>query len=114
MLRPLQCKFRLPQTVCHVGAGHASEIAYVFNNLRDRDGAAIAPKDREVARLMNSYWANFAKTGNPNGPGLPEWNVYDSKKNEVFEFKPDGSAGVVPDGRKARLDVMEMATEVKK
>ena len=89
------------------GAGHASEIPYVFDNLRERNGATIAPEDREVAKMMNTYWANFAKTGNPNGKGLPEWPVYDAKKNEVFEFKSDGSAGVISDFRKARLDVME-------
>jgi len=91
------------------GAAHASEIGYVFDNLTDRPGATVAPKDKEVASLMNTYWANFAKTGNPNGKGLPQWPLYDPKKNEVFEFRSDGSAGAGPDERKARLDVMEKA-----
>jgi para-nitrobenzyl esterase len=92
------------------GAAHASEIGYVFDNLRDRNGVTIAPKDKEVARLMNTYWANFAKTGNPNGKGLPQWPVYDPKKNEVFEIRQDGSAAAGPDERKARLDVIEKAS----
>lgn len=96
------------------GAAHASEIPYVFDNLRERNGAAPAPKDREVAKMMNTYWANFAKTGNPNSKGLPKWPVYKSKKNEVFEFRVDGSGGAVPDTRKARLDVLEKAAEAKK
>lgn len=91
------------------GASHASEIGYVFDNLRSRNGAAIAPKDKEVAEMMNCYWANFAKTGNPNGEGLPEWPVYNTKKNEILEIKPDGTAVGEPDPRKARLDVMEKA-----
>ncbi len=91
------------------GAAHASEISYVFDNLRDRNGITIAPKDKEVAQLMNTYWANFAKTGNPNGKGLPQWPMYDPKKNEVFEIRQDGSAAAGPDGRKARLDVIEKA-----
>jgi para-nitrobenzyl esterase len=53
------------------GASHASEIAYVFDNLVDRNGFTAAPKDKEVAKMMNVYWANFAKTGDPNGNGLP-------------------------------------------
>ncbi|MVM29156.1 carboxylesterase family protein [Spirosoma sp. HMF4905] len=91
------------------GAAHASEIAYVFDNLSSRNGTSIAPKSQEVAHLMNTYWTNFAKTGNPNGKGLPTWTAYDPKKNEVFEFRSDGTAATTPDTRKARLDAIEKA-----
>jgi para-nitrobenzyl esterase len=93
------------------GASHASEIGYVFDNLRVPEGGTVAPKDKEVATMMNTYWSNFAKTGNPNGNSLPNWPVYDLKKNEVFEFKLDGSAAAGIDQRKARLDVMEKANK---
>lgn len=96
------------------GAGHASEIPYVFDNLRGWNGASVPPEDQKVAKLMNTYWANFAKTGNPNGKGLPEWPVFSLQKNEIFEFRPDGSAVAAPDSRKARLDVMEKSAEAKK
>ncbi|MBZ5856038.1 carboxylesterase/lipase family protein [Flavihumibacter profundi] len=97
------------QGMMRFGAGHASEIGYVFNNLRGWNGATVAEKDKEVAKMMNTYWANFAKTGNPNGAGLSKWSTYDPKSGEILEFQADGSAVSKPDPRKARLDLIEKA-----
>lgn len=71
------------------------------------------PKDKVVADMMNRYWAKFAKTGNPNGQTLSAWPSYNPAVNEVFEIRLDGSAGIGPDTRKARLDAMEKASEKK-
>jgi para-nitrobenzyl esterase len=61
------------------GAFHTGEVPYVFNNLKmlDRPFTAV---DTMVADVMSSYWANFVKTGNPNGEGLPEWRAYGETK----------------------------------
>ncbi|KAK5027058.1 hypothetical protein LTS07_007357 [Exophiala sideris] len=56
------------------GAYHESEINYVLNNLYDTD-SAWTTEDYEIAAKMNGYWANFIKTGNPNGKNLPSWNA---------------------------------------
>jgi para-nitrobenzyl esterase len=102
------------QQMMRYGAAHGSEIPYVFDNLMGWNGSAVAPKDKEVARMMNAYWANFAKTGDPNGSGLPKWPRYDPSKDEILEFRLDGSAVAAPDPRKARLDVTEQAVKAAK
>ena len=66
------------------GAYHASEINYVFNNLYATD-LPWTDDDRRIAETMSSYWANIIKTGNPNGPGLPAWPVFDPKQPRVME-----------------------------
>lgn len=97
------------QQMMRFGAAHASEIGYVFDKLRGWNGATIAEKDHDVAKLMNSYWANFAKTGSPNGNGLPNWPAYNPTSNELIEFQTDGSALGKKDPKKARLDLIEKA-----
>ena len=57
------------------GAFHTGEVPYIFNNLRFID-RPWEPVDHTVADQMSSYWANFAKTGDPNGDGLAVWHAY--------------------------------------
>jgi para-nitrobenzyl esterase len=97
------------QGMSRYGAGHGSEVSYVFGNLSGGRGGAPTPKDQEVARILNSYWANFAKTGNPNGTGLPVWPAYDRQKCEILDIQLDGTPVGKSDTRKARLDVIEKA-----
>lgn len=96
------------------GAGHGSEVGYVFNTLDvQRRGPKATPEDYKVAQIMHTYWANFAKTGNPNGKDLPTWPVYTLKKNEILDIQPDGKPTGKADPRKARLDVLEKSKKLK-
>ncbi len=93
------------------GAGHTAEIPFAFNTLNARWGPPAEPTDveKELARVMCSYWANFAKTGNPNGEGLPKWSLYNNQNQEILDVELDGKVVSKPDPRKARLDVVEKA-----
>lgn len=55
------------------GASHSAEIEYAMGNLDGNKVYAWTAEDREVSRVMQEYFANFIKQGNPNGSGLPEW-----------------------------------------
>ena len=94
------------------GPGHGTDISFVFDNLRVPAGGTADPEDKEVARIMNGYWVNFAKTGNPNGDGLPIWPLYNPKTNQILDVQSDGKPVGKPDPRKARLDVIEKAVNM--
>ena len=96
-------------------AAHASELPYVFNNLgkaplfpdpSDSALAAASAPDKKVADQMSSYWVNFARTGNPNGSGLPTWQdhrVGDSDRAIILDANP--SSEKLP--AKARLELYD-------
>jgi para-nitrobenzyl esterase len=93
------------------GAGHGSEVSFVFNTLNARWGnpGEATPEEKELARIMNTYWINFAKTGNPNGGGLTNWPLYNPQKEEILDIELDGKTVSKPDTRKARFNVIEKA-----
>lgn len=57
------------------GAFHSGELWYEFETM-DRCWRPWEPRDRELARQVSGYWANFVKNLDPNGPGLPLWEPY--------------------------------------
>jgi para-nitrobenzyl esterase len=86
-------------------APHASDIEYVFQMLSSKN-LPWRPEDYAVSELMASYWTNFAKTGNPNGPGLPTWPEYSAKDDyQVMHLTAQPSAA--PDAHRARYEFLD-------
>lgn len=77
---------RLPNTALAKKAKvhHGVDLAYVFGNQSVSDG--YCDIDMELSKIMMAYWVNFAKTGDPNGPGLPLWPEYENHSDINIEF----------------------------
>jgi para-nitrobenzyl esterase len=85
---------------------HSAELPYVFGNLLPGGflGGPFTDTDRKVAADIQQYWASFAKTGNPNGGGLPDWPKFDSTARAYLEFA-DGGPVVHESLRRAVCDM---------
>jgi len=91
------------------GAPHATDVPYALGTVVEKYGAAADSTDRAVGRTMNSYWVNFAKTGDPNGEGLPVWPRENGKGTGLMGFNRDGMIQFGPDPREDQLNLVEQA-----
>ena len=68
-------------------ATHCAEIPYVFHNVaRAASATDMTPEAVKLGEILSSAWINFARTGNPNGAGVPEWPEYTTKKKATMIF----------------------------
>jgi len=87
------------------GAYHSAEIEFVFEALASKN-LPWRPEDEKVSDLMSSYWVNFARTGDPNGPGLPRWPAYGGQSGyEVMHLS--ASPYPAPDEHRARYEFLD-------
>jgi para-nitrobenzyl esterase len=91
------------------GVHHGADIQFVFETLGSQNLPWTADH-RMISDMMSSYWTNFAKTGNPNGPGLPQWPRYRPEGNyavmhlRVGQFaQPQAS----PAGDRAQYELLD-------
>jgi para-nitrobenzyl esterase len=92
------------------GATHASELAHVFGTLQQVGPYGVGPPakatdaDMQLSAALQQYWANFAKTGDPNGGSLPKWSPFDPAARRYLHFTDEGP--VAKEGlRRAQCDV---------
>ena len=84
-----------------IGAFHSDDIEYVFGTLDSRQQATWRPEDRALSNQIQQYWTNFARTGDPNAPGLPTWPTYTPATNwQVMHLNTTSEAQ--PDTQRAR------------
>ena len=86
----------------YTGVRHADDLPYVFQGLREFETGA-GPADYRVSSILGSLWTNFAKTGDPNGAGLPRWDAYRAAEDNWFEIGENALA-MKPGILAARLD----------
>ena len=85
------------------GAGHGADIAYVFGHPDPNFGWSA--EDRVISDAMAGYWTNFARTGDPNGPGLPPWPAFTEAEPATMHFTDRAEVGPTPNLDK--LEVVE-------
>jgi para-nitrobenzyl esterase len=74
-----------PPVAAPRGAAHSAEIEYAMGNLDSNKVYAWTPDDYKVSKVMQEYFANFIKTGNPNGPGLPQWPQFKTGRRMIID-----------------------------
>ena len=93
---------------------HSDELPFVFGNFY-RDHGAVTGEfdatDRRLSTIVQAYWANFATTGNPNGPGVPEWPEFDQRGRKFMRFSLTGEAAAAADQRGRFVDLFRRSLE---
>jgi len=78
------------------GAFHTGEVPYAYDNLKFVN-RPWEQADYRLAATMSSYLSNFAKTGNPNGSSLPEWDAYKTTDKKIMVFDINSRTASIPD-----------------
>lgn len=77
------------------GAVHSAEIEYAMGNLDGNKVYAWTPDDYKVSKIMQEYFVNFIKTGNPNGKGLPNWPQFNANQRMIIDVNTRAEADKV-------------------
>ncbi|MEP7312563.1 MAG: carboxylesterase family protein, partial [Pseudomonadota bacterium] len=85
------------------GAWHGAEIPYALGNLASQDWP-WTDKDKQLSQVMISYWINFARSGDPNGSGLPRWPAWKETSQELMELA--SNPRLIPQPDRATIEIL--------
>jgi para-nitrobenzyl esterase len=93
-----------------LGARHAGEIEYVFQTLKSLD-VPWTEGDFRISDMMSSYWANFVKTGDPSGKGLPDWPAYKKADGYRIMHLSGENTHAAPETDRGRYEFLDARRE---
>jgi para-nitrobenzyl esterase len=92
------------------GVAHADDIMYLNGQFLTQ--ADQYPAEAAVSEIIQQYWVNFAKTGNPNGAGLPYWPSFDETKPTTMQFSNGASLIMRPN--REQIDFIDRFMKAKR
>ena len=92
------------------GVAHADDIMYLNGQFLMQ--ADQYPAEAAVSEMIQQYWVNFAKTGNPNGAGLPYWPSFDETKPTTMQFSNGASLIMRPN--REQIDFIDRFMKTKR
>ncbi len=92
------------------GVAHADDIMYLNGQFLTQ--ADQYPAEAAVSEMIQQYWVNFAKTGNPNGAGLPYWPSFDETKPTTMQFSNGASLIMRPN--REQIDFIDRFMKAKR
>ena len=87
-------------------AGHGLEVPFVFDDVDASPVTGTRPDRRDLARLMSEAWVSFARTGDPNHPGLPAWSLYRDNQRSSMVFDAPCRLEADPEELRIGLDAL--------
>lgn len=91
------------------GAAHSAEIEYAMGNLDSNKVYAWTPEDYKVSQVMQEFFVNFIKTGDPNGKGTPVWPKYSEKMRMIIDVNTRSE----PDRMRARYEYLDQINQTR-
>jgi para-nitrobenzyl esterase len=99
-----------PLPAMEAGSKHAGKIEYVFEALKSQQGVPWTDDDFNVSETMANYWVNFIKTGDPDGPGMPNWPKSTNTDGYQVTHLSGTTSHAVPDSLRARYEFLDKRT----